>query len=217
METQAAGGHTIWFQPHEVYSKQRSTICTPGLGWTSFLNLTRLFTWNGRNVLHSLPWAGRQRASSRGGNLSISCWARSQRVRQGPCATRTPGLAVGEAAGHPRQGTRRRLRQGVSDKTGQAIADTTRQGLPGQGGHLSLAGFLRSRRAWPGALPRERAGSQAAAEPLSVCRGGTVYKESRALGNCLNYMRMCEDRALGSRKPRIHGWGQALLRAREGK
>lgn len=54
-------------------------------GQTSFLSLISPFkpmneTWC------SVLRASRQRASSRGGNVSISCWARSQRVTEVSCA-----------------------------------------------------------------------------------------------------------------------------------
>lgn len=60
------------------------------LGQTSFLSLISPFK-RMKETHCSLLQASRQSASSRGGNVSISCWAWSQRVSEVSCAhTRVP-------------------------------------------------------------------------------------------------------------------------------
>lgn len=115
METQAAGGHTIWSQPHEVYPKKGSTICMAGLGSTSFLSLTP-FSNRTKESAARCTLVRRQSASTRGGHVGTSCWAVA------PVPTRASWAVAGEASLGREEAPGAR---GISDETGQAITDRT--------------------------------------------------------------------------------------------
>lgn len=101
---------TVWFQAHEMYSKQRSALCMPGLGWTAFLNLITPFRRRERNVS---PFTLGEVATY------VSLLGTEPWCQKGPCPHSHP-RAVGEAAGSARGGGRRCLRpdwQAITDKT----------------------------------------------------------------------------------------------------
>lgn len=136
---------TVWFQAHEMYSKQRSALCMPGLGWTVFLNLITPFRRRERNTL---PFTLGEVATY------VSLLGTEPRCQKGPCAhTRT----------HGRWGRQQEVLEGaggaVSDETGKQLQTKHVQMLPCPGGHLSLAGCLWAGRAWPPRpSPREGGG-----------------------------------------------------------
>lgn len=102
---------TVWFQAHEMYSKQRSALCMPGLGWTVFLNLITPFRRRERNVS---PFTLGEAATY------VSLLGTEPRCQKGPRARTSTRRAAGEAAGSARRGGGRCL-----GRDWQAITDET--------------------------------------------------------------------------------------------
>lgn len=114
METQAAGSHTIWSQPHEVYPKKRSTICRFGFNFIPQFNFP--FQTERKESAAWCTLVRWQSASNRGGHVSTSCWAVA------PVPTRASRAVGGEASLGREEAPSAR---GISGETGQAITDRT--------------------------------------------------------------------------------------------
>lgn len=136
---------TVWFQAHEMCSKQRSALCMPGLGWTAFLNLITPFRQRERNVS---PFTLGEVATY------VSLLGTEPQCQKGPCAHTSTRRAWGR-----QQEMLDGARGGVSDETGKQAQTERVQMLPCPGGHLSLAGGLWTGGAWPPRpSPREGGG-----------------------------------------------------------